>query len=702
MNKNVLVLFVAIALCAPTINAQNLGLATSAKSKANDVVITPKSMTPSYSVKTLLFEDDFSSNTGWTLGSSWEINAAVAEPATDHTPTGDNGIMACPLGIDYANDMSETRATSSFIDCSGETGVILSFWSYSGCENSAFDEIKVNVIAASIRHEIWSNSSSFQESQWTYYEFDISAYAAGESDVQIEFTLGPTDGSVTYSGWAIDDLMLSSPEAHDLGVIAINPSIVALGDDAIPQVTIENFGASTESSYSVSLVIAGTAYDATVPVTDPIAFGETAVIEMPVWSSPAEGVYSATATVTVADDAEPGNNELVADIEVADVLIAYGFNAYGGTVDLGPVTVLLPAGEITSIAPNGDLFWAGGDWANGIWYACQYSTNVLLTADPATGVPTNIGTMRGANMTGLAFDVTSGTMYASAYNDTIPIPASELYSVNLGTASTEIVGTMTNGLVIGIACDMIGNMYAIDIINDNLLSVNTETGAATEIGTLGIDINFAQDIAFDRDNDILYGTLYNNGTGSGGLYEINVSTGEATLLNDFVSEVTGFAIPYSGACRVTFIVTDGELNPLDGANININGSNLTTVSGEALIILEDGSYDYIVTMDGYYGTNGNVVVDGSNVTEEVSLERVNALNELNTNISIYPNPSNGTFVIKTDQIYTLEVFSITGELVFTQELTNTESYINLGQVSGMYIVHLINGEETLTSKIIVE
>ena len=51
-----------------------------------------------------------------------------------------------------------------------------------------------------------------------------------------------------------------------------------------------------------------------------------------------------------------------------------------------------------------------------------------------------------------------------------------------------------------------GELYGITL-SDELVKINKETGAGTVVGPL-VDLNYAQDIAFDRDFDILYGTLY--------------------------------------------------------------------------------------------------------------------------------------------------------------------------------------------------
>jgi len=54
---------------------------------------------------------------------------------------------------------------------------------------------------------LWENSaSSFQDTTWTGMEFDISAVADGEPTVFVRWTMGDSDGSVTYSGWNIDEV----------------------------------------------------------------------------------------------------------------------------------------------------------------------------------------------------------------------------------------------------------------------------------------------------------------------------------------------------------------------------------------------------------------------------------------------------------------------------------------------------------------
>ncbi|TVQ94748.1 MAG: DUF4397 domain-containing protein [Bacteroidetes bacterium] len=224
----------------------------------------------------------------------------------------------------------------------------------------------------------------------------------------------------------------------------------------------------------------------------------------------------------------------------------YAWNIFAGAsgVPTGPVSINLETGVLTLIqAVDGGVIWmAAGDIVDETWYTVSNANPAALyTVDPSTGDYTQVGSTGLGSVTGLAYDVNTNIMYASQYDGT----NSQLYTVNLATGATTLVGQITSGsIVISIAMDSESNMYAA-VLNDNsLYSVNPATGAGTLIGALGVTINFAQDIAYDRDNEILYGALYSD---FGGLYTINTETGAATMINNFVAEVAGFAIPYTTA-----------------------------------------------------------------------------------------------------------------------------------------------------------
>ncbi|TVQ17813.1 MAG: T9SS C-terminal target domain-containing protein [Bacteroidetes bacterium] len=222
--------------------------------------------------------------------------------------------------------------------------------------------------------------------------------------------------------------------------------------------------------------------------------------------------------------------------------IGYAWDILPGTsTPEGPVFVDLATAAITSIKEvSTEIIWmSGADMVGETWYAVNHDNvnSGLYILETTTGSYDLVG-QTGHTMTGLAYDVTTETLFASA----ITGGNSYLYSLNISNGEATLVGQIGSGVIIGIAADGLGNIYGISLSNNSLYSINRITGAGTLVGGLGININFAQDIAFDRDNNILYGTLYTN---VGGLYTINVENGDATRVGFLYTELAGLAIPYS-------------------------------------------------------------------------------------------------------------------------------------------------------------
>ncbi len=221
-------------------------------------------------------------------------------------------------------------------------------------------------------------------------------------------------------------------------------------------------------------------------------------------------------------------------------ITAYGWSCCD-TFGRGPVGLTIPDGEVTLIKEDRSVgFMSGGDFVVSTWYTVNDSSNSgLFTVDYQTGTYTTIGYTGIKELTSFTYDVTTKTAYVADVN--------KLYTIDLATAQVTEVGVITTGVIIGIAADNKGNLYALDNYdlegNDLLYSVNKETGAGTAIGPIGFDANYAQDIAFNRANGKLYGALYSADL-EGGLYEINTATGEAVLLKKYEAEIDALAIPY--------------------------------------------------------------------------------------------------------------------------------------------------------------
>ncbi len=195
-----------------------------------------------------------------------------------------------------------------------------------------------------------------------------------------------------------------------------------------------------------------------------------------------------------------------------------------------------------------DNFLSGGCFVGDTWWVCEYSDTLnsnVYTADKFTGDLTLVGAS-GVGLNGLAYDPSTDTLYGCDSTD--------LHIINQANGDASPIGPFgTGGLMIGIACDMNGKLYGEDLGTDSLYEINTADGSATLIGALGIDLNYAQDIAYDKVNDVLYSTGYKgSGFGGGAFGTLDLTDGHYTLIGDFPigrlgvpSEVDALAIPYT-------------------------------------------------------------------------------------------------------------------------------------------------------------
>ena len=109
----------------------------------------------------------------------------------------------------YPNGMSTTYwATSPVMNCGGcSGGWDLKFQKRLGVESSTWDRAYVSVKNPSGSWvNVWSNSGTVNDGAYTTQTIAISNYVAGNSNFQVRFGLGTSDGSVTYTGWNIDDV----------------------------------------------------------------------------------------------------------------------------------------------------------------------------------------------------------------------------------------------------------------------------------------------------------------------------------------------------------------------------------------------------------------------------------------------------------------------------------------------------------------
>ena len=223
--------------------------------------------------------------------------------------------------------------------------------------------------------------------------------------------------------------------------------------------------------------------------------------------------------------------------------------------DLGEPSQLAPIGA----APTTTIY--AGDFALGdasTYYVINSDNNAFIEVDAETGATTQIGTSTPANggdsWSELATDPTDGTLYAST--------GSDLYTIDPSTGEATLVGSFNfGGLMIAIAVDDEGVMYGHDIVNDAIYTINKDTGVATQLGSTGVDANFAQGMDFDPVTGELYMAWYQGG-GAGGLRIVDRATGNTTLVGPFQGDELGYmAIPSQSFIFADPSVVAGTLAP---------------------------------------------------------------------------------------------------------------------------------------------
>jgi hypothetical protein len=432
------------------------------------------------------------------------------------------------------------------------------------------------------------------------YSFDLNTWydtpwsiISGSGDVtgnQTALITGLTNQPTTYIAWTldgnhfqfdfwyIDDVAISLPPNHDVTVVSydVENQVVPENTVVTPIATVGNNGVNTET-FAVTCTI-GT-YSSTQTVSG-LALGATQQVTFAPFTPALWSAESVEITTNLVGDEVPANDTFYS------ALICLPLNVTGlannAQTDQFVQFNLANPGVLNAL-PNGytgSYFIAGADWKNGQWLGVEYDNGTLATdnyvnIDPLTGIYTDQGDL-GAALMGNAWDDTHDIMYGVASTGYLYVMDPATGAIGVGDSlwynleGTNYSIANIGGLMIDIAYDNTNNiLYGIDLGNDCLWTINPATYELTLVGFLGIDLNYAQDAAFDQENGLLYLAGY---AGGGALYWLDTTYGGAYKVGNFTAsgyELTAFAIPYGALATapVATISGTGQLSwtPVTGA-----------------------------------------------------------------------------------------------------------------------------------------
>lgn len=149
----------------------------------------------------------------WDFGSPTGEGSSLGDPTDGYTG---HNVYGFNLSGDYPNEMTVTRyLTSVSMNFTGVIRTKLSFERWLGVESSTYDHANIQISPDGVNwSDVWvHNGSTIEDGAWTHQSYDISAAADDEAAIKLRWGMGPTDGSVTFCGWNIDDIVVTGIRA---------------------------------------------------------------------------------------------------------------------------------------------------------------------------------------------------------------------------------------------------------------------------------------------------------------------------------------------------------------------------------------------------------------------------------------------------------------------------------------------------------
>ncbi|WP_418638670.1 reprolysin-like metallopeptidase [Winogradskyella sp.] len=346
------------------------------------------------------------------------------------------------------------------------------------------------------------------------------------------------------------------------------------------------------------------------------------------------------------------------------------------TTAAGPfiVTSQNVSGQTWDVGTTQTVTWdVAGTTGNGVNEA---NVNILLSTD------------------GENFDTVLASNVANDGSHDIVVPnvSSSTCRIMVEAANGIFFNVNSNNILIGASIDC--TTYSDENVNvaiDDGLGEGTPSNGDPLVRTINVPDNFTiESLKFNVDiehtyvGDLLVRLIHPNG----GTTLVNVWSGNCASSDDIVIEFEDGA----PAIDCDFTGDGNTYSPLEP---------LSTFEG----LSSQGDWTILIA-DFFAGDTGIL----KSWSLEFCSESLSVKDSELDNLSIYPNPNNGTFNIgfnpKSGEAITVEVYDIRGRAIYTNIYSSVNRFEEVIQLdnaqSGVYLLNIADGSQKVTKKIIVE
>ena len=704
------------------------------------------------------FQRDVPHGLGGTEGSPDPSSAYLGTKVLGSDLTGIGGTSNNPDG-DYANGLSDREyiAESPVIDCKNYSEVQLHFQRWLNVERPTEDSVHIDISndGGATWNTIWYNSNEYIENSWNNQSYDIATYADDTGQVKIRYTVGETSSSGNYSGWNIDDLEVTGKiPRHTVTLQVTN------GTDPIEDAYVEfdNFTGFTDTlGYIASVGVREGSREYTVRKPGYDNFSDSIDVfqddSVDVVMNSGTATFEVDFTVLNGDTAVAGtsidfNNDtlgtdnqgraLFDSIEAGEYQF---FLSEGAREDSGKVSVIDRNIDTSLYFHYRVLFNVQDTLSNQIEDA---SVKLDGYGDSLTNTSGEVVFERVVAESDINYEIAADS-FVKKYGtvDVIDSDTSKNITLIPGEkieftlkddnsnliegAEIVIYGDTLYSDASGVATIYLANGdYSYKVSADGFYSssgsISVSGSDITEIITLSEIYNVFFSID-DGENPLNGAELIFAGNSylTDALGQVSIDTSKGTY--DYTLEKEGYYgttgsvkitdsdvqenISVSKINTIVFEVTHNG-NSIEGAEIDYAGKIIYTNSlGEATLDTSNGTYSYTVTKDQYEPFNESVDIMNEDTTLNIELtEDETGIDDVRFggNISIYPNPTDGTVYIEGDDLNgaTIELRNILGNQIMKEILQNRDKIsVELeGFSKGIYFIIIQKDNHKYSRKII--